>query len=394
MRFSLIVITVVGLAAVFIPVAATRSQPMTAPPANSPTATPAAADPFEYLEELESPQSLAWVNAQNARSLGVLQADPRYAQLHERALAIVNATDRIAYPNLMGTSVMNFWQDPTHVRGIWRRTTREGYAQSSPPWETVLDLDALSATENANWVWEGADCRAPEYRRCLIALSNGGEDAKVVREFDLQTRSFVAGGFSLPNGKQDVSWLDDDHLLVGREWEPGTLTSSGYPFVIRRLARGQPLNSAVEVYRGQASDVAVSATQMRDGDGRILNLIVRSVTFFESQYFALTPTGTVRIPLPAKSSVQGAVRGSVFVTLQEPWTYRGRTYPNGALIAVRGLMEGPGFDPANPTVQLVFAPNARQSIEQVSFTAHHAVAAIYDNVRGSVVTFSQVGRQV
>ena len=374
-----------------------RSQPLTSQtPAQS--SSPAAAatpaepeDPFLWLEEVDGPRALAWVNAQNTRTLAELEADPRYAGLHERALGIVNATDRIAYPNLMGHSVMNFWQDPTHVRGIWRRTTRAGYEQANPAWETVLDLDALAAAEHANWVWEGADCRAPDFRRCLIALSNGGEDATVVREFDMDHNRFVEGGFSLPSGKQDTTWLDDDHLLVGRDWGPDTMTTSGYPFVIRRLARGQALDQAQEVFRGQASDVAVNAAHMIDGDGRTLTLIIRAVTFFESEFYALTPAGVVRMPLPPKASIQGVANGSVFVTLQQDWTWRGRTYRSGALLALRGVMDGPGSDPAQPRVQLVFAPGPRQSIEQVTFTAHHAVAAIYDNVRGSIVTFTDRG---
>ena len=391
MRLISTLIALAGLAAGLTAAPSTWSQPVTTPTAAPATATAADEDPFLYLEEVDGARALAWVNAQNARSLAELEADPRYAQLHERALAIVNATDRIAYPNLMGHSVMNFWQDPEHIRGIWRRTTPAGYEQASPTWETVLDLDALARAENANWVWEGADCRAPDFRRCLIALSNGGEDATVVREFDMEHNRFVEGGFSLPSGKQDTTWLDEDHLLVGRDWGPGTMTTSGYPFVIRRLARGQALDQAQEVYRGQASDVAVNAAHMVDGDGRTLTLIVRAVTFFESEHYALTAAGVVRIPLPPKASVQGVANGSVFVTLQQPWTWRGRTYPSGALLALRGIMDGPGSDPAHPRVELVFAPGPRQSIEQVAFTAHHAVAAIYDNVRGSVVTFTDRG---
>jgi prolyl oligopeptidase len=61
---------------------------------------------------------------------------------------------------------------------------------------------------------KGADCLAPDETRCLVSLSDGGKDAVTVREFDTTTRSFVDGGFVLPEGKHRIEWLDRDTLLV------------------------------------------------------------------------------------------------------------------------------------------------------------------------------------
>jgi prolyl oligopeptidase len=84
-----------------------------------------------------------------------------------------------------------------------------------------------------------------------VQLSNGGKDAVEVREFDVTTRTFTPGGFKLGESKQDVTWEDADTLLVGRDWGPGMVTESGYPFIVKRLKRGQPLEAAVEVFRGE-----------------------------------------------------------------------------------------------------------------------------------------------
>ena len=178
---------------------------------------------------------MAWVEQENARSLAVLKGDPRYEPFHQEALKIVNATDRIPAPELIGKAVYNFWQDPTNVRGLWRRATQQSYATAAPAWETVLDLDALSAAEKANWVWQGANCPPPHYRRCLVALSDGGEDADTQSaNSTCRRRAFVAGGFTLPRGKQTADWLDDDTLILARDWGPGTMTASGYPSSSRR----------------------------------------------------------------------------------------------------------------------------------------------------------------
>eukprot|EP01035_Chromulina_nebulosa_P033502 gene33503-44859_t len=150
--------------------------------------------PFEWLEQVSSERSMAWVEAENAKVLPALTGDARFAPLQADALAILSARDRIPTPSFVGEMVFNFWQDAEHVRGIWRRTTLESFHSDNPQWETVLDLDALATTEKANWIWKGADCRPTTHDRCLVRLSNGGKDAIEIREFDLKTKTFVEGG--------------------------------------------------------------------------------------------------------------------------------------------------------------------------------------------------------
>src|SRR4051794_40116954 len=169
-------------------------------------------DPFSWLEEIRGERALAWARGENARTLGELQGDPRYQANYDQALEILQARDRIPTVTIRPDALYNFWQDASHVRGIVRRTSLAGYRTDSPEWETVLDIDALAAAEGRSWVYQGMQCLPPEERACLVSLSDGGRDANVVREFDLGTRSFVAGGFALPEGKQIVAWEDSDTL--------------------------------------------------------------------------------------------------------------------------------------------------------------------------------------
>ncbi|HJP67863.1 MAG TPA: S9 family peptidase, partial [Sphingomicrobium sp.] len=192
-------------------------------------------DPYLWLEDVSSPKALQWVEAHNAKSTAMLEADPRYKQFYSQALEIAQAEDRIPVGEFIGGQIYNFWQDKDHVRGIWRRASIESYSSGKPQWETVLDLDALAASEKANWVWKGAQCSRPAERRCLINLSDGGEDAVTIREFDLPTKSFVKGGFVLPKGKQRVAWENDNVLLISREWRKGDLGRTGYLFIAKRL---------------------------------------------------------------------------------------------------------------------------------------------------------------
>jgi prolyl oligopeptidase len=352
--------------------------------AETPPVTQADDDPYLWLEDIHGARAMAWVEAENARSLAILKSDPRYEVFHQQALKIVNAADRIPAPSLIGTTVYNFWQDPTNVRGLWRRTTAESYAQKEPAWETVIDVDKLAAAEKANWVFEGANCPPPIYRRCLVNLSDGGEDARTVREFDLGTKSFVDGGFSLSRSKQTVDWLDDDTLIVSRDWGPGTMTASSYPFVVKVLKRGQTLDQATEVFRGKPEDVSDDPIVLREGDGRKLVLIVRATDFFHSEIYQLTDGRPQRLWLPSKVDLQGLIDGRLVFTALEDW----RGFKAGDLLAFRPEELKTQTSDAAPADHLIFAPGPRQSVEQVAATAHRVVAAIYDNVRGGLFTFT------
>ena len=357
------------------------ARPNTQAPALS--TDPAAPDPYQWLEEFRSPRALAQVEQWNARTVAELEADPRFETYRAQTLAILEAPDRIPAPTFRGQHVDNFWRDERNTHGLWRRTTLDSYRTASPRWETVLDLDALSRTEGKNWVWGGADCLQPAYDRCLVSISDGGSDADVMREFDPTARQFVANGFSLPEGKQNATWIDRDNLLVAREWGPGTMTASGYPFVLRRVARGQPLAQGRELFRGQASDVAVYPAVLRDPDGRLRALMaVRGVTFFESEHHILRDGGNVRIPVPAKSSFQQFFDGQMIFSLEEPWTVAGQTFPLGALVSID--LDRFLADPANPRPTLVYAPTARESVQSVASTRNRLLVSMSENVTGAV----------
>jgi len=356
-----------------------------APAANTEARTPLSElgkdDPYLWMEEIEGTRAMDWAKAQNARTLPVLQGDARYATLESQAQAILNAKDRIPGVSFAGDGTLrNFWQDKDHVRGVWRKTTLDSYRGAEPAWETILDIDALSKAENANWVFKGASCLPPEDSRCLVTLSNGGKDAVTVREFDTITKSFVAGGFELPEGKQNYTWLDKDTLLVAREWEPGQVTKSGYAYVLKTLKRGQTLAQAREVFRGVETDVSVNPFVLRDADGKAVAVMAsRGVTFFESEYHLLTDTGPVKLDLPLKSSIQGYVDGQMVVLMEQDWAEKG--FKTGDLISfdLAALKAAPTTTKAT----LVLRPTAKQSVESVQTTRTKLVVGLLDNVKGA-----------
>jgi prolyl oligopeptidase len=344
-------------------------------------------DPYIWLEEVSSPRAMAWVDAHNARTTAQLEADARYQRLYQQALDIAQAKDRIPVGSFLGGQIYNFWQDADHVRGIWRRTSLASYSTGNPQWETVLDLDALAAAEKANWVWKGAQCARPLERRCVVSLSDGGEDAVTVREFDLKTKSFVKGGFVLPKGKQDVSWENENSLLVAREWKPGQLTKSGYAYVIKRLKRGQPLSAAVEIFRGTPNDVSASAAVLWDAQNRTLPIVVEGTDFWHSKTFLIGPKGVRRAALPEKAQFVDLIGGRAIIQSQEEWTPAGsnKPLPAGSLLSVD--LAQLRANPARLKPTLIYTPGPREALQGATASKDVLLVSILDNVRGRTLLF-------
>lgn len=376
-----------------------RVMAQDAPPPHMPAdLTPAgvrAADDHLALEEVNGTEAMAFVAGENQRALAALTSDRRYETFRRQAEAILTATDRIPGPSFLGDGIGNFWQDAANPKGIWRRTTLDSYRSANTRWETLLDIDALSRAEGRDWVWKGADCLAPDETRCLISLSDGGKDAVVVREFDTTTRRFVDGGFSLPEGKHRLEWLDRDTLLVATDFGAGTLTESGYPFIVKSLKRGQTLAQATEVYRGDIGDggYGVSPSVYRDKDGGITAVIIsRPLDTFNSETWELVDGRPVRLALPGRVSIYGTSGRLLVFSPDETWRRAGRDIAAGTLQSwsPETLRENGEVIISNQATE-IFAPGPRQSIAGVSLFPDRVVVAINDNVRGRLSVFGNRG---
>ena len=247
-------------------------------------AAPAPDDPWLWLEGIEDPRALAWVKQQNAQTERRLTMGPEYPALHRDALTVLDAASRAPEVSQHGGYLYNFWQDREHPRGIYRRTTLAEFRRVAPQWETVLDVDALAKAEGRPWAFGGASWLAPENRRCLIRLAPGGGDASEVREFDVEQKAFVTGGFFLPSAKSRVAWRDEHSIYVGTDFGPGSLTKSGYPRAVKIWIRGTPLTEAATLHTAAAGSVSATARRVRAKEGDI-DLVSEGLTFWTQQNY-------------------------------------------------------------------------------------------------------------
>lgn len=345
-----------------------------------------AQDPFIWLEEARSERALDWVGAENERTNAALTTDPRFETLKAEALAILDSEDRVPYVSFTPYGLTNFWQDANNPKGLMRVTTLESYRADDPQWDTILDVDALAAAEGREWVYKGMSCLPPAGTRCMVALSDGGKDATVMREFDVTTRSFVEGGFALAESQGGAQWLDTDTLLVSRNFGDDTVTESQYPFTTRLWQRGTPIDQAQEIFRGEASDVSAGASLLRDATGKIhARTAYRGLSFHERAYYVWHDGEWLALDLPKKAGLYGIVDGQLLMSTDVEWTVDDQTFPADSLVAVD--LEQWKADPNGAAKTLVWAPGERQTKQGGAITANSLFVNLLDNVRGKVLKF-------
>jgi prolyl oligopeptidase len=353
-------------------------------------------DKYTWLEDIHGARSMEWVKAENARTAVVLEKEKEFAPLQEEALKVLDSPDKLAAPDFRDGLVYNTWHDKEHVRGIVRRTSLASYLTDTPNWETVIDYDALGKQDKQSWVGHGLDCLQPQEEQCLVVLSASGEDADTLREFNLKTAKFVEGGFTVPRSKQRVSWIDKDTLLIARDWGVGTMSVAGYPISVRIWKRGTPLDSAKEVYRGNPKNeaVGVDPVVLVDGQGHRVVVIQDSRTFFEIEFYLLTPDGTKKLSLPLKSDLTGLVNNQLLVSINEDWTPEGESkkIPAGSVISLDAAAIK--ADPVHLKPTILFEPTSQEFAQQVVTTKNHVLLTTLDHVQGRayVCTFGKDGK--
>ena len=346
-------------------------------------------DPYLWLEDVEGERALDWVRQKNKSTLGLFESDPLYARFKETAERLLQDKERIPHGALRNGYVYNFWRDEEHVRGIWRRVKLDGYLEKDVPWEVLLDIDRLAEEEDENWVFKRSIPLPPDYTRCLIALSRGGKDAVVVREFDVLQKAFVPDGFHLAEAKSDAGWFDRDTLIVGTDFGEGSLTTSGYPRVLKIWRRGQPLEESKTLFEGQTEDVAVGYARDFASAGKV-SLIMRDVTFYEAEYrLSDNLDDLTKVPVPNDAAFEGFFDGRLLFLLRSAWQPGGDEssappIPQGSLVALPAA-QVIDSDGGKSAVEVLFVPDDRSSITGVACGENCVYLNVLDNVKSRIV---------
>ncbi len=344
-------------------------------------AASATTDPYLWLEEVEGEKQLAWARERNAAAKQKFADSDAFRKLEGEMLAILDSDAKIPMVQKIGAHYYNFWQDKTHARGIWRRTTPSEYAKASPAWETLIDLDALNEAEGENWVWHAVDCLKPDsadapYDRCLIALSRGGADADVTREFSLANKSWVKDGFFREEAKGAMGWIDRDGVYVFTDFGAGTMTESGYPRLVKEWRRGTPMSEAKIVYEGTADDMYIAAVH-DDTRGFERDFVARTIAFYNDELYLRGRDGKLAKVDAPNSANKTVHRDWLTLQLREPYTAGGKTYASGSLL----IADFDGFMQGARNFTVLFEPSDTTSLQEFVWTRSHLALNVLDNVR-------------
>ncbi|MBL0914377.1 MAG: S9 family peptidase [Sphingopyxis sp.] len=338
-----------------------------------------AKDPYLWLEDTEGKKALDWVKKENADTDKLIVGRPGFEGDRQRAKAILDDDRQIAEPGeVMGDVITNLWRDAKNPRGVWRQSPLDAYLAGKPEWTVLIDVDALGKAEKQSWVWHGADCLAPDYKRCLVSLSPGGTDADIVREWDRTTKSFVDGGFTLPQAKSSVTWENADTLLVATDYGKDSMTASGYPRIVKRWKRGTPLSAAETVAEGEHEDVGMNVFALVDGDKR-WPMISRGKTFYTTDYMLpnIDASRYISTIIPDTASVRDVIDGQAIIFLNKEWAGT----PAGSLVSLS--LEDMSADRQVPIITAM-TPTKAQAIENVSATDNILWVKALDDVEGKL----------
>ncbi|MDO5661641.1 MAG: prolyl oligopeptidase family serine peptidase [Brachybacterium sp.] len=348
-------------------------------------------DPWQWLEDVTGEDALAWVRERNAAAEAEIDEGGLAATLQDEIRTILDASDKIPGVTLRGEHLYNFWTDAEHERGLWRRTTWDSYRSETPEWDVLLDVDALNAAEDEDWVWHGAQLLRPAegepYRRALVNLSHGGSDADVTREFDLEARRFVPaseGGFERPESKGSISWIDEDTLWVATDMGEGSMTTSGYPRQVRRWTRGDALTDAALVFEADETDM-LAAGFHDSTPGYERDWILRYRAFRDNEQILVRDTGEdeqdatttelVTLDVPRDMDAN-AHRDIAYFLPRSDWHVDDAVYPAGSLVV--GDLER--FLAGERDLTMLFEPTPTTSLEDVTFTRNTIVLTVLEDV--------------
>ena len=346
-------------------------------------------DPYLWLEEVESDSSMDWVLKQNELTKKKLTNSESFSGLKGEFVTAYGDKDKIAYPSVVKEMVYNTWKDDDHVRGIWRRISQDDYNAGNDNWETVLDLDELSAKEGKSWVFHGSNMLEPDFTRCLITLSDGGTDEAEIREFDLKTKTFVKDGFFLPSSKGSANWLSKDELIISRNFGEGSLTTSGYPRIVKRWKRGTDLADARQIFEAPETHMGCWGYS-RYMDGKYAAGVSVYENFYSHQTHEEYNGKMVKMAIPDDSDAHGIYKEQMLFSLHSDWEVNGETFAIGSVMSVNfeALLAGKQIEP-----KLVMLPSARSSVSDVAICKDFVLINMTENVQSKLLKFDFIKEQ-
>lgn len=330
-------------------------------------------DQYEWLEDILGEESLRWVKERNEISVRTFNGWSKFESTSQKILQSLETKAKVPFVYFIDRGfVYNVWYDENHIQGLLRRMLLTDFKHKKESWETILDIDQLSQAENQKWVYHGFHL-SPNGKRAMVALSPGGTDANVMREFDLSMKSFVPNGFYLALSKGSSEWLNDDVLLVTRDYGPSTVTHCGYPRQMRKLLRDQKTEEASVIFEIPANESFLFVEADHFEKSSII-LVYQRMDFYSGKFFVLENESFNQIDLPEKCEVFGFNENHFLIGLREDW----KGFRSGEVVTMSNDRQ---------TIQSLFKPEKNSSVYSARVSQNGFYLVIDKDVKGELHFF-------
>ena len=344
-------------------------------------------DPYLWLEEINSEKAIEWVKKQNFISAKKIEEFPLFDSIKERILESYNDNDKIAYPKIAGAYVYNLWKDEKNQRGVWRRMLIDDFINNKSNWELVLDIDKLSEKENKKWVYKGVEWLKPKNEICLLYLSDGGSDKNYMREFNTKSKKFVSDGFNHKKSKDGASWIDENTLLIYRDFGKGTLTTSGFAKTVRKWKRGTNIKNAETIFEIDSTNMKASAYVYNDGE--VVHTILINDNISTIEYYYLTNAKKIKFSFPRDANMYGIFKNEMLLFLKSDWNIGNELFSSGSLIS----LNIPDNISGKYSVKTIFSPNNKSSFVDVAVSKDFITLNIMENVQNKLIKYTNLNNK-
>ncbi len=276
-------------------------------------------DPYLWLEDIHGAKAARLGEGAERKTLASAQGrSATIRRITTPSSKVLDANDRIPIGKLDHGDVFNFWQDAAHLRGIWRRTTIAAYANANSAMGNAARCrQARGRREGRTGCGKGADC-SPDLQALPVQLSPRRRRYRGRARIRSDSEELREDGFALAEAKAEATYLDDDTILFGTDFGPGTLTDVGLSahreaVAARRSRSPTPRRSS----KASEDDVSVARTCFTGPTAR--SRWSRAASAFSPPNISTSlPDGsTMKLPLPLSADVKGVTHGNLIFTLRE-----------------------------------------------------------------------------
>ncbi len=222
-------------------------------------------DPYAWLEDKTDPQTVAYLEAENAYARAVLQpTDPLQEQLFQELRGRIKEDDSSA-PQLRG----EFWYYSRFEAGKQYRIFCRKRGSLDANEEVLLDENALA---------EGHPyCRvmvfepSPDHTLLAYSVDTTGSLVFDLYVKDLRTGELRAG--PIPQTAWSVAWANDNLTLFYTAFD-----ASHRPYKLYRHTLGQPLSADPLIYHEADDSFTLRISRTRSGDYLLLTFFSHSTS--------------------------------------------------------------------------------------------------------------------